>query len=246
MKEKGKTLWWRVRATLPAMSRRGKVIRNLVTVFVLVFFCWFLLDSPAFSLEQEYRRAARRNLLVDTEVLTIVDTGEWPDWTDGEMIAVAENETYYVVCLNSYELECWEKQGEVMMAAMPADASIFPTDYHPFLLLTQLPAHRAEVVFTLPPEMDFGRTKQFEGATFRAEAEGENGVFLFCLPDGLQENQMTYSQQRQLQGHALHILADAMRGLAQDYGCSATVDVRLWDAQDQLIYDETLIYDIKG
>lgn len=247
MKEVWKKQWRKIRAKLPALSRRGKVIRNLVTVFLLAFFCWWLLlDAPAFSAKQEYHRIARRNLMGDTEILTIIDTGEWPGWDNGDMLAVAEGDSYYVVCLNSYDLECWDKQGTVMMAGMPSTAFITPVDYHPFLLLTELPAVRAEVALTLPSEVDFGRNNEFEGATFRGEAEGENGVFLFCLPDGIQEDQMTYSKQRQLQGHALYIFAEALRGLAQDYGCSATVDVRLWDAQDQLIYDETLNYDIKG
>lgn len=247
MKETWKKLWRKIRAKLPAPSRRGKVIRNLVTVFLLAFFCWWLLlDAPAFSAEQEYFRYARQNLLGDTKILTIVDTSEWPDWTNGDMLVVAEDEAHYVVCLNRYDLECWDKQGDVMVAGMPATAFITPIDYHPFLLLTKLPASRAEVVLTLPPEVDFESTGEFEGATFRGEAEGENGVFLFCFPDGIQEGQMTYSKQRQLQGHALFIFAEALRGLAQDYGCSATVAVRLWDAQDQLIYDEMLTYDIRG
>ena len=246
MKEKWNRLWRKLNVKLPVLSRRGKIIRNFVVVCLLIFCCWILMDAPAFSREQEYYRAARRNMMGDMEILAIVDTSQWPDWSNGEMLVVAEGDGYYAVCTNGYEqAESWEKTGDVMMLDMPLDSTIMIIDNHPFLLVTELPAHRAEIVLTLPPEMDFG-SAGFEGAVLHGEAEGENGVFLFHLPDGIQARQLNASHQRQQLGHALDIFGAALRGLARDYGCSPTVEVRLWDARGQLIYDDTLTYEIKG
>lgn len=244
MKEKLKRVWRPIRAKLPSLSRRGKLIRNVVVILLLALLCWVASGAPPMSAEQEYYRAARRNLMGDTEILAMVDTSEWSaSWLGGDLLVVAEDEARYVVCTSVFDLECWEKQGDVTIADVPARITIAPTDDHPFLLLTALPAVRAEVEFTLPPELNWSSYDDFEGVTLRGEAEGENGVFLFHFPDGLQEYPpLESSRQRQRQGEALVIFADMLRGRAEGYNCSVDVTVSLWDEGGSLIYDDVLTY----
>lgn len=57
---------------LPRLSRRGKVIRNLMLTVLMLLCVWAAAGMPSLGRERAFQRAMRENLLPDCEILTIV------------------------------------------------------------------------------------------------------------------------------------------------------------------------------
>lgn len=259
--------WWKkicrvLKRRLPSVSRTGKVIRNFVFVLLAVVLFWWAVGTPALTPQWRYRRAERRNMIQDSEIKAVVET-EWINWETHELV-VGENKDSYFICLTdepfyAMYLQGYEKQGDVTLTGAPE--SFYPHYYFesaiPFLVLTELPAVKAELELVIPPELswrwvDMEGRESFAGAVCRGEDYNEDGVFTFCFPSGLVDvepgaNDPDLTDQMVMQWDALHIFSQTLLGVRQkDYGCAVEARIRLWDAQGQLIYDETLIYDIKG
>lgn len=262
MKERCQKAWRRLKQQLPSVSRKGKVIRNFAFVLVTVVLFWWAIGAPGLTPQWRYRQAERRNLIRDTEIIAVLEP-RWINWDGPAELVVAENKDVYVLCLTnepfgSLDLQVYEKQGDVTLTGVPES---FTTNFNrqsiPFTVLTELPAVRAELEITLPPELFWrwdhadGR-EPFAGAVCRGEDRNEDGVFTFSFPSGLvnvdpDSYAGSLSDQLVLEWDALHILSETLQGIKprSDYDCSVTAHIRLWDAQDQLICDETLTYEIK-
>lgn len=261
MKVRWKKICRVLKRRLPSVSRKGKVIRNFAFVLLAAVLFWWAAGAPAMTPQWRYRQAERRNLLQDTEIIAVLEP-DWIGWEYPELV-VAEDENAYYLCLTNnsfYDMgfQRYEKQGKVTLTGVPEQSmmSFFATAL-PFLVIAELPAVRAELEMTVPPELAWrwaaDSVRAFAGATFRDEDIGENGVFSFDFPKALAEvnpalNGQDVSDQTIMEWDALYILTETLQGIKQrkDYGCSVTAHIRLWDAQDQLIYDETLVYDIRG
>lgn len=262
MRERWKKVCRVLKRRLPSASRKGKVIRNFVFVLLTVVLFWWATGAPALTPQWRYRRAERANLIEGTEIKAVLET----DWINCETheLVVGENEDSYFICLTDEAfyaryLQCYEKRGDVTLTGAPE--SFFPGYFDtaiPFLVLTELPAVKAELELVLPPELSWRWVNMegheaFAGAVCRGEDHNEDGVFTFSFPSGLVDvepgaNDPDLTDQMVMEWDALYILRETLQGIKQqkDYGCSVTAHIRLWDAQDQLIYNETLIYDIKG
>lgn len=257
MKERIKRIWRKVKRRLPSVSRRGRVIRNFAFILLTVVLFWWAVGAPAMTPQWRYRRAERQNLLRDTEIIAVLEP-QWINWDEGIELVVGENEALYAVCLTkepfyAMDLQIYRKQGAVTFASAPDQwRSRFFTAAIPFLVLTELPAVRAELELVIPPELSW-RFDTFAGATYRGEDNSENGVFSFSFPSGLTEveaenyNDEDLTDQLIMEWDALHILRETLQGIKQrgDFDCSVTAHIRLWDAEDTLIYDEVLTYPIE-
>lgn len=251
-------LWRKLRSKLPSFTRKGKVIRNLVFILLTAVLFWWAMGAPALTPQWRYRRAERRNMLCDTEIIAVLEP-HWINWEEPAELVVAENEAMYILCLTnepfySMGVQIYEKQGAVTLTGVPESFSVnFFRQAIPFVVLTELPAVRAEVELILPPELSWrwadrpGR-EPFVGAVYRGEDYNEDGVFTFSFPQELTEmdpqgNDLT--DQLVMEWDALYIFSQILLGVKQDdYGCSVTAHIHLWNADDVLIYDDTLIYDI--
>lgn len=252
-RERLKQLWKRLTDKLPPYTRKGRVIRNLVVIVLLALLCWTLLDAPALTTEWKYRRMERRNLVDRGEIITIKDIAlpHWPEYEDCHLV-VAENEDKYITCMpESHDsLECWDKK-EVTLASVEPPGPTDPWAVTPLILITRLPAVRAEVEFTLPPELNWSLSKYeqhlpepYMGFVCQGTAEGDNGVFVFSLLEERPESGEWDAEKMmwQLERDALSIFVHILRGIENDYDVEIPVTIRLWDGENNLIYDEVQTY----
>lgn len=261
MKERVKRIWRKVKRRLPSVSRKGKVIRNFAFILLTLVLFWWAIGAPALTPQWRYRRAERRNLIQDTEIIAVLEP-DWIGWEYPELV-VAEDETAYYLCLTNdsvyaMNLQRYEKQGKVTLTGVPEQSRMdFFLTAIPLLVITELPAVRAELELTVPPELAWrwpaDSVRAFAGAVFHGEDTGEDGVFSFDFPETLAEvdpalGGQDVSDQSVMEWDALYILTETLQGIKQqrDYDCAVTAHIRLWDAEDTLVYDEVLTYPIES
>ena len=246
--------WSAAVARIPPRSRKGKVVRNVVIFLLAVVVYWAVAGAPALTAMWQFRRLERQHFVGPSEVIADLDV-DWANWTYQRLL-VAETEESYILYMPESGMfrnfEIWEKQGEVMLVPGPdCNAPTEPAQAAPFVLLTQLPAARAEVEFTLP-EGYFTGSKDDprpNGTAYRAEGACQSGVFVFALPEALprEEDLNDPFSNVELAAEQYHDLY-ALRSWSIDLRYEeqiilpVPVTVRLWDGQGTLIYDETLIY----
>lgn len=94
------------RRILPRLSRRGKVLRNLLLILVCLFALWAGRDYPLPTAEMEFRRAERENLVAQpTEIQGIFET-QWDRW----VVGVGQEEVL-VYQLGGWRLRGWPIEG---------------------------------------------------------------------------------------------------------------------------------------
>lgn len=77
-------------AKLPPRSRRGKLVRNVICILLLVMVGWTLLGAPALFPRQTFRSLARAYMMDDPEILAVLsakelDLMEEPQWANGRL-----------------------------------------------------------------------------------------------------------------------------------------------------------------
>ena len=81
MKERLKRGWKRLCGRVPPHTRKGKLIRNVICILVLVLFCWCCLGAPALTPRWDFRREERTHLIGPANILAVIpgDVMELPE-----------------------------------------------------------------------------------------------------------------------------------------------------------------------
>ena len=147
MKERLKRGWKRLRSRIPPHTRKGKLIRNVVCILVLVVFCWCCLGAPALTPRWDFRREERTHLVGPAEILAVVpgDVMELPEVSfeefasgKGTFVHLMEQIRWIVVGEQNGLLYCayrqlnagshWWEAGEsrLIVAEKADDVSVIP------------------------------------------------------------------------------------------------------------------------
>lgn len=223
---------------IPRLSRPQRILRNAACILLMAVTAWFIMGAPALTARWAFRRAERLNLMEGAEILDVVRLEE------RFRLVVAESEENYILF---YDCPHYEKTGLTFDAKsspitmmMPMGPGWMIWDY-PIVLLTELPAVRGEIEFTLIPEVSDVYVE--EEIHYLVEGERlDSGNFLFVVDSGLAE----YEKYGPNKGHlaesdvmtTMGYLAMARYNVQQT--CRVDIAVRLWDEDGSLIYDEIL------
>lgn len=233
----------KLHAFLDRIPRKIQVAVNLLLICILPFFIYIFQGSPAFSLEQKYRRAETANLVGPAEILGV----ETINSTYGGTLVVADagdGVILYVEPVSWAErmntLIYREKVGDVSVCGTPqVYGSITPEgDDLTLIVFDDWPeAVRAELDIELSwenSETNKAFRKQYTLTAdrktpgyFRMDMEYEWSAF----PDG-----MEYAE-----GMAIHQFATACFGMSYSYtGLEYPATVRLYDKAGSLICQRSL------
>lgn len=220
---------------IPRLSRPQRIMRNFAFILLLAVVAWFLTGAPALTARWGFRRAERLNLLEPAEILDIVKLEDQP------AVVVAESRESFVLWYDRFpykhtELTVEEKREPVslMMPLQPG----WKMYQIPWVLITDLPVARGEVEFTLIPDI----ADQYIQEEVHYLVEGErlnSGNFLFVIDCEKAEYEEGPSYWAAWDVETtLEYLAKARYNVQQT--CQVDIEVRLWDENGTLIYDEIL------
>lgn len=220
---------------IPRLSRPQRIVRNFAFILLLAVAAWFLIGAPALTARWGFRRAERLNLLEPAEILDVVKLGDQP------AIVVAESKESFVLWYDRFPYEHTEltidDKREPVSLMMPLKSGWLMYQI-PWVLMTDLPAARGEVEFTLIPDV----ADQYIQEEVHYLVEGarlNSGNFLFVIDCeeadyGYGPNHLVTSDVSTTMGY----LAMARYNVQQT--CRVDIAVRLWDENGTLIYDEIL------
>lgn len=233
------------------IPRPLKVLLYFCGILCLSFLIYIFIGAPAFSVEHRYRRAERANLIGPAEILDIIELSPILNETyDHMVIASVDNAVILYMCDTSNlmpdKLAYRQKQGNVTVFAAPYIPIIHHNDHKfqiPIILFDDFPqAVRAQIelkLWTIQDTHTIPHTALPQ--KFLGEADREkSGYFCFYInsPDfswygpGKESEEPTLNTLCKLTGKSFYRV---------DPDTSIPVTVRLYDSDNQLIHEETVI-----
>lgn len=222
--------WHRIPAKIRAVI-------NILGIGLCIFLIYVALDTPPFSVEAAFRRAEKANLVGPSEILAQVRV----DNTPYRHLVLARDDSSVTVFAYSWQNDAVtdllyiETEGDLTIAAAP-DQIYYPNFQNstvPVILFDNVPeAVRAEVDLTLSAEYrGTTRTK-----TYQLSARREyGGCFLFTIS-------VNSANAFNAEGHLLLTLQRVTgNSMADTLDTVIPAEVRLYDADDRLIREETLL-----
>lgn len=221
--------WHRIPAKIRA-------IFNILSIGVCLLALYISLDTPAFSVEQAFRRAEKANLAGPSEILAQVETAGTPY---RHLVAARGTDSATIFTFSWWndavtDLLYIETEGDLTIAAAP-DATYYPNSQKavvPVILFDSVPeAVRAEVDLTLAAE--YRGTPRSK--TYQLSAEREyDGCFLFTIA-------VNGTNALNAEGQLLLTLQQiAGNSLADTVDTVIPAQVRLYDASGACIREETV------
>lgn len=234
MSEQWKRFLRRATARLPRLTRRGRLVRNLICAVLLGGLCYVLLGAPPLTEKQALHQAERQNMLEPSEIIDVIDVS-WEGF-NYDRLMVAENDEGYILYdpKPPARLVYREKGERVTLMAPPVSVS-FIGDQGLFLF-TELPAVRGQLELMLNSEIIGIGYPEDGDAFYQVDAErSESGYFLFVLSSAGKDEKQRYRE-------TLLVRYFVRRLHGESSGSPIPVTIRLWDETGALIYEETLIY----
>lgn len=226
MSERCKEFWRRRRLT-----RRGRLIRNLVCIVLLASMCWCFKGYPVLTPMQAFRRAERQNLVQPAETVRSIEA----DWAGDRRysyrrVILAEYAGGYALSAVyayglpvDYNCSYWYREKEGPATLLTESWSWF-SDSTAMVVFTELPAARGELAIGSE-----------EAVTCQGERLDE-GVFLFLVDHDAAGDE----------SDSMGTLINVIQGWEIPQTCRPTpVTIRLWDEAGTLIHEETRIYGSK-
>ncbi|MBQ7801123.1 MAG: hypothetical protein IJ375_02225 [Oscillospiraceae bacterium] len=230
------------------IPRRARIGINLLGIVVLAFEVYCFLGCPAFTLEQNFRRAEKANLVGPSEILAVYE----PAGSDYEHLLVADDGSAVIFYLHSGSLYSSdalyyrEKTGDLTVLAAPG-IGYFPSDKYvldlPIFVFDNYPkAVRAELEFTLSETVN----DVYYERTFQLESDREEaGWFHFNIrmeSESWYVDEWGWEHGTRL-GNEAYLLYEFsyMCGYRDSFNLQPQpVAVRLYDEREELILDETV------
>lgn len=243
------------------LPRKIRVFANILAILLAVFVLYVLMDCPAFTREQKFRRMEKAELVGPSEILHVMDVeGLGYDHLlaadDGDGVILYSHSDYpWDAGLLFYR----EKTGPVTVLAAPNTGIMLHyvdvIDLPVFVFHDYTSAVRAEL------DLEFGEGVEYAQVNWQQEdtaisttyektwhlesEENHNGVFVFNIhaePDGTLKGQygMEIWYPLASEGYAMEIFSD-MTDNPHSY-CTYYIPatVRLYDWNDKLIAEEHL------
>ena len=251
-----KRLWLKI-------PRKIRVFINIIAIILLITAAYILLGCPALTPTQAFRRVEKSNLTGPAEIIEIIDL---PNGLDDHVLVADDGDGAVLFMYSDFEFR-WqsyflyrEKSEGITVLPVPNHthfgADLYELDM-PILVFHDHPgAVRAELALVIDEGMGIRETQWEEGGevhveyfekTYRMEAASDiDGYFRFNLHAESEDWYVDeYGQNRGThlgnEGWALQTLCrmiTEVRAYLQEY---ATATVRLYDAENHLITEETVI-----
>ena len=223
---------------IPRLSRPQRIMRNFACILLMAVIAWFIMGAPAMTARWAFRRAERLNLMEGAEILDVVRL------EDRARLVIAESEENYILF---YDRPHYSESGLTYDVKSNPVTMMIPMEYswaiqdYPIVLLSDLPAVRGEIEFTLIPEISDVYVE--EEIHYLVEGERlDSGNFLFVVDSGLAEYEKYGPNRWHLAESDVKITMGylAMARYNVQHTCRVDIAVRLWDANGNLIYNEIL------
>lgn len=217
-------------------SKKLRILRNLLTLTLLIYFMDFLIADFFLIPENQFRREERGNLVGPSTILgqEEIDLGPF------QGMIIAETDEIVILWLYGEDIGrtqfiCRNKYDENILIAPPGNGGfVFLTDklHLPIVLFDNVPrAARVEISFTLKELID---EKEFE-KTYLLEAQrSRQGYFLFTLEAEAQWPGLG------AEGAALNTLTNISSNRDTYVHRSIPVDIRFYDIAGTLIETDTV------
>lgn len=244
------------------IPRKVRIFMNILWILLLVFAAYILLGCPAFSPVQQFRRLEKANLVGPAQIIETVDL---PNGLDEHLLVADDGDSVILYLYDDFEYR-WnsyllyrEKSEGITVLPVP-NHTHFGSDLYamdlPILVFHDHPgAVRAELELTIDEGLGIPETKWEQGGevhidyfekTYLLYADsGIDGYFRFNLhaesEDWYVEAGQNWGTLLGNEGLALQTLCQMItenRAYLQEY---ATATVRLYDAENRLITEETVI-----
>ena len=251
-----KRLWLKI-------PRKIRVFINILCIILLISAAYILLGCPALTPTQAFRRVEKSNLVGPAEIIEIIDL---PNGLDDHVLVADDGEGVVLFHYDDFEFRWFsdflyrEKSQGITVLPVP-NHTLFGSDLYvvdlPILVFHDHPgAIWAELELVIDEGMGVRETQWEEGGevrieyfekTYRMEAvKYIDGYFRFNLHTESEDLYVDeYGQHRGTpldnEGWALQTLCRMItefRAYLQEY---ATATVRLYDAENHLITEETVI-----
>ena len=245
------------------IPRKIRVFINIICIILLISAAYILLGCPALTPTQAFRRVEKTNLVGPAEIIEIVDL---PNGLYDHVLVADDGDGLVLFLYNDFDFR-WlsdflyrEKSDGITVVPVP-NHTLFGADLYeldmPILVFHDHPgAVRAELELVIDEGMGVRENQWEEGGevhveyfekTYRMEAASDiDGYFRFDLHTEsedwyVDEYGQNWGTPLDNEGWALQTLCRMItefRAYLQEY---ATATVRLYDADDNLITEETVI-----
>lgn len=243
------------------IPRKMRVFANLLAILLGVFILYILMECPAFTPEQNFRRMEKAELVGPAQILHIMDV----EMLGYDHLLLADDGD--AVILYSFSDNLWdqgrliyrEKKDPVTVLAAPNSGMILDyadvIDLPVFVFHDHSNAVRAELELEFGEGLDYAQVNwqqndvvietSYEKTWHLESTENHSSVFVFNLhaePDGKLEEQYGIELWRPLgsEGVALEIFSDMTERSQAYYAYYIPATVRLYDWNDRLIAEEHL------
>ena len=226
-----------------------RVLLNLTAAAVLVLTIYILLDAPALTDQQAFRRTEKANLVGPGEIVTELELDQFAY----EKLIVAETdrgvEFYaYDGRFQSNRFSYQRKNGNLTVAVPPGDIvplswSVFGKSRMPVFLFHEFPeAVRAELELSLIGSCAWNdgtdRTMEFEEHPLLRSVDMGDGWFRFAMEV---EGTLDFTPTPSLEAAELLIRVCDPYVFNPDRKTEIPVTIRLYDEADRLIHEEQQI-----
>ena len=245
------------------IPRKIQVFINIIAIILLITAAYILLGYPAFTPTQAFRRVEKSNLVGPAGIVEIIDL---PNGLDDHVLVADDGDGVVLFHYNDFEFR-WEnyflyrEKSEGITVLPVPNHTHFGSDLYeldmPILVFHDHPgAVRAELELVIDEGVGVPETKWEEGGEvhveyfekiYRMESTSDiDGYFRFNLHTEsddwyVDEYGQNWGTPLGNEGLALQTLCRMMcefRSYLQEY---ATATVRLYDAENHLITEETII-----
>lgn len=233
------------------IPRPLKALLYCIGILLFSFLLYIFLGAPPLSEEHAYRRAERANLVGPAKILDIIDLEPVVNEYYNRMVIADEGDAVILYMRDSQnnlseKLVYRQKQGAVTVFAAPYELFLYSTDHEfeiPIILFDDFPqAVRAEMEFTLWTLDDSDAVprvclpKNYWGEAYRENS----GYFCFYInsPDFSWAAWTDDSKEPTL---ATFCKLTGKTFSRMDADTTLPVTVRLFNAENQLVHEETVI-----
>lgn len=240
-----------MRKLFRSIPRPVKTLFYMIGISLATFLLYIFIGAPPLSEEHAYRRAERANLVGPAKILDIIDLAPVVDEHYSRMIIANDGDAVILYMWDaqhnlSEKLVYRQKQGAVTVFAAPYELFLYSTDHEfkiPIILFDDFPqAVRAEMEFTLWTIQDSEAIpqvclpKDYFGEAYRKN----DGYFCFYIysPD-FSWIQWTNDSEEPTLSTFCKLTGKTFSRMDTD--TTLPVTVRLFDADNQLMHEETVI-----
>lgn len=244
-----KNAWLRIPRSLRA-------VLNMVLICILIFCIWFARGKPGITLEGQYRRSEKANMVGPAQILDQIDA--WNLWHEYDNLILAETSEGVILWADAGIFDpqlCYhEKTGDMTLLAAPCtwgfweDASILQL---PVYLVDSYPqATRAELRLSIGcvyDESAEGETAlsgtPFEKTYFLESSREADGFFRFMLNAEGARDADGFRQDLGAEGYALAQLSKLTGCFPgrNDEFFSASAAVRLYNGNTLIAYEQLIL-----